>query len=134
MTDNEKAYGAAVKILAVSDNTALSLFRKLTKKGFSRESAAYAVNRLVSEGLLDERRLLEKTVASLYEKLYGPAYIKDALGRKMFSSESKKLACAIIDGLDFDKTARLYREKAEKDGKDEAKIYSELARRGFITD
>lgn len=130
-TDKEKAYGAAVRILAVSDHTALALTEKLLRKGFSREDAVTAVDRLVSEGFLNEENLLEKTVARLYEKKYGPAYIRAEIEKKRFSKASKKRAEALIGKLDFGAAAKAFCEERKARGDDGKKIAAALIRRGF---
>ncbi len=130
-TESEKAYLRAVKILSASDNTPLALYKKLIKKGFSEEDSAAAVNRLISEGFLDEMKLLQKTVLSLYEKKYGPEYVKAALVKKDFSKKAQKKAEKQIEELDFDASRAALTKELAASGKDGAGIAAALYRRGF---
>jgi SOS response regulatory protein OraA/RecX len=131
-TDAGKAYIRAVKILSASDNTPIMLYKKLCEKGFTEEDAASAVNRLIGEKLLDEKKLLEKTVTSLYEKRYGPAYIRAALRKKLFSKGSLTEAERIMSGLDFDSAKQSLTQELYLSGADEKKTAAALIRRGFV--
>ena len=130
-TDAEKAYLRAVKILSASDNTPIALYKKLCEKGVAEEDAASAVNRLIEEKLLDEKKLLEKTVTDLYEKRYGPAYIRAALRKKRFSKGAISEAERILSGLDFDSARQSLTEELYLSGADEKKTAAALIRRGF---
>lgn len=130
-TDKDAAYRRAVRILSASDNTPQALCKKLIAKGFSKEDSTVAVNRLIAEGFLDERKLLDKTVLSLYEKKYGPAYIKAALLKKDFSKKALREAEKVLQTLDFDASAKEYAKELSASGKDEASVAAALYRRGF---
>ena len=130
-TDKDAAYLRAVKILSASDNTPPALYKKLTARGFSEEDSAAAVNRLISEGFLDEAKLLKKTVLSLYEKKYGPEYIKAALLKKDFSEKALCKAEKMIDSLDFDASRDELIKEISASGKDGAAVAAALYRRGF---
>lgn len=130
-TDADKAYLRAIKILSASDNTPIALYRKLCEKGFSEDDAAYAVNRLIKEKLLDEKKLLEAAVTSLFEKRYGPAYIRAALRKKHFSKKAQSDAERVMSGLDFDSARQSLMQELYLSGADEKKIEYELYRRGF---
>ena len=131
MTEPEKTYLRAVKILSASDKTPQALYKKLRAKGSSQEDSVQAVNRLVAEGFLNESKLLEKTVSSLYEKKYGPEYVKAALIKKDFSKKAIKCAEQMIEELDFDATRKELIKELAASGKDEAGIAAALYRRGF---
>ena len=131
-TDEEKAYLRAVKILSASDNTPIMLYKKLCEKGFTEEDAASAVNRLIGEKLLDEKKLLKKTVTDLYEKRYGPAYIRAALRKKRFSKGYLTEAERIMSGLDFDSAKQSLTQELYLSGADEKKTAAALMRRGFV--
>lgn len=67
-----RAYSRAVKILAAGDNTSRALVRKLTARGFSRESAEAAAERLVREGYIREEELLLRQLGIYAKRMWGP--------------------------------------------------------------
>ena len=67
-----RAYSRAVKILAAGDNSCRGLVRKLTARGFSRESAESAVERLVREGYIREEELLLRQLGIYAKRMWGP--------------------------------------------------------------
>lgn len=83
--DARLAYARGVKILASGDNTRRNLLRKLTERGFLRESAERAVERLVKEGYIREDELLERQLAIYAKRLWGPKKFLPNLLEKGFS-------------------------------------------------
>ena len=79
------AYTRAVKILASGDNTKRNLIRKLTERGFLRESAERAVERLASEGYIREEEMLLRQLAIYAKRLWGPKKFLPNLIEKGFS-------------------------------------------------
>ena len=70
--DARLAYARAVKILAAGDNTKRNLVRKLSERGFLRESAEMAVARLEQDGYIREAELLERQLEIYAKRLWGP--------------------------------------------------------------
>lgn len=83
--DTRLAYARAVKILAAGDNTRRTLVRKLTERGFSRESAEGAVERLVSDGYVREEELLLRQLGVYAKRMWGPKRFYPNLIEKGFS-------------------------------------------------
>ncbi|MBO4423516.1 MAG: RecX family transcriptional regulator [Clostridia bacterium] len=129
--NEDRAYAAAVRLLSVSDKTPAALIARLTEKGFDEGDAAEAAARLIREGYLNEERLAEKTVRKLFGQHYGREYISSYLAAKLFSEDALGYAEALMDGLDFDASAKQYREALMKSGKSKAQAMSALYRRGF---
>lgn len=83
-----EAVKKGIDLISYSDNTKAVLKRKLIMRGFGRELAADAVDYIESIGLINEKRILSKTVENLAKtKLYGPARIKAELYKKGISGD-----------------------------------------------
>ena len=130
MTDSD-AYRAAVRLLAASDKTPAQLCERLAAKGFDEKEAKEAVQRLIKEGYLNELAYAEKTVARLYGDCYGKEYILAYLQSKQFSEKALGHAEALMQRLDFEKTAKQYYAALKKAGKTPAQALSALYKRGF---
>ena len=130
MTDTE-AYRAAVRLLAASDKTPAQLCERLTAKGFDEKDAKAAVQRLITEGYLNENSYAEKQVFRLYSEFYGKDYIRAYLINKRFSDEALDHAESVMAQLDFEKSAKEYYTKLKRSGKTAAQALSVLYKRGF---
>lgn len=106
--DDHLAYARAVKILAAGDNTKRNLTRKLTERGFLRESAERAVARLESEGYIREAELLERQLGIYAKRLWGPKKFLPNLIEKGFSRAD------VITALEKAKASGLYDTEAIK--------------------
>ncbi|MBE6656446.1 MAG: hypothetical protein E7609_06245 [Ruminococcaceae bacterium] len=83
--DVRLAYARAVKILAAGDNTRHALIRKLSERGFSRECAAAAVERLEKEGYIREEELLLRQLGIYAKRRWGPKKFLPNLIEKGFA-------------------------------------------------
>lgn len=83
--DARLAYARAVKILAAGDNTRRALIRKLTERGFSRECAERAVERLEKDGYIRETELLLRQLGIYSKRMWGPKKFLPNLIEKGFS-------------------------------------------------
>ena len=92
--DVRLAYARGVKILASGDNTKRNLLRKLTERGFLRESAERAVERLAEEGYIREEELLSRQLAIYAKRLWGPKKFLPNLIEKGFSRADVEAALA----------------------------------------
>lgn len=92
--DARLAYARGVKILASGDNTKRNLLRKLTERGFLREGAEQAVERLVEEGYIREEELLSRQLAIYAKRLWGPKKFLPNLIEKGFSRADVETALA----------------------------------------
>ncbi len=77
------AYRAAAILLAARDRTRAELLRLLTAKGFSRTDSEVALDRLIKEGYLDDRRFAHTWARSrLRTKPVGPHRLRQELEAK----------------------------------------------------
>ena len=106
--DARLAYTRAVKILAAGDNTKRNLVRKLTERGFLRDSAERAVARLESEGYIREAELLERQLAIYAKRLWGPKKFMPNLIEKGFARAD------VITALEKAKASGVYDTEAIK--------------------
>ncbi len=85
--DARLAYSRAVKILASGDNTKKALLRKLCERGFLRESAMDAVEKLARDGYIREQELLLRQLGIYAKRLWGPKKFMPALLEKGFERD-----------------------------------------------
>lgn len=85
--DSQKAYERALKILAVGDNTARALKRKLLERGFGEEESEYAVARAKENGYLKEEDMLLRQFAVFEKRMWGPRKFMPSLLSKGFSRD-----------------------------------------------
>ena len=90
-----RALRAGESLLAYGSNTREGLVRKLVQRGYSREVAARAVERLQEMGLIDEERDLVRETEKCLRKLWGAKRIRAHLWSRGFGVD----AMAGLDGL-----------------------------------
>lgn len=93
--EKKRAYERALKILACADNTRAALERKLCERGFDREYARAAVERVVEEGYLCEKEMLLRQFAVFAKRLWGAGKYMPSLLAKGFSREAIEEARAL---------------------------------------
>lgn len=120
-----------MRLLAASDKTAKQLTDRLTAKGYDEKDARAAVEKLRRQGYLNELSFAEKTVMRLYESCYGKEYVRAYLRDKGFCGEALDRAESVMDGLDFDASAKRYLKFLAGSGKTRAQALSALYKRGF---
>ncbi|NPA57839.1 MAG: regulatory protein RecX [Aquificae bacterium] len=77
-----KAKSYALRLLAKKDYFEGELREKLARKGFSQEEIDRTVNYLKEEGLIDDRKLIERYKELSLQKGKSSAYLKAKLLRK----------------------------------------------------
>ncbi|MTW21966.1 RecX family transcriptional regulator [Allochromatium palmeri] len=80
----------ALRLLVAREHSCLELTRKLSARGLTPDAIAGALDRLISEGALDESRLAAHYVAERADKGFGPQRIRAEL-------RDKGLADSLID-------------------------------------
>ena len=79
MTDLERCYAAALRILRYRFNTAKELRRKLSAKEFDRETIATTIERLTREKWIDDARFAGAFVRTRMQKRIGKTRIRREL-------------------------------------------------------
>lgn len=130
-------YHKALSLLARAEQCRWGLTAKLSKKGYSREAVSVSLDRLVSAGLLDDRRYAEAWVRSrLRSRPEGPSRLQGALMAKgVNSAVAREAVTSIFEELDDDDAdetlERAWEKLSRRSGMKEDKLISALVRRGF---
>ncbi len=95
------AYRRGLSILGYGANSERALSRKLTQKGFDKESAKAAAAALKSEGCISEERDAEREVEACLRKCWGERRIIAKLYEKGYSDDAIVSARAVLDDVDF---------------------------------
>lgn len=88
-------------LLSYGSNSAQTLARKLTQRGYSREVAQNAALRLCDMGLIDEKKDVRREVEKCLKKLWGSKRISAHLWSKGFAQESLEDLSEILGEVDF---------------------------------
>ncbi len=134
------AYKRGMYILSFGACSQKMLASKLVAKGFEREYATLAANRIAEHGYIDDsaaaRREAERCIAKLWGEmrirahLLSKGYSRDVIDGAIFELEE--------EGVDFDENcALLVKRKADKLPKEfseRQKLVASLARYGYSTD
>ena len=133
-------YEAALCMLDQAAQTSADLTAKLIRKGYAAPAARAVVDRLVDNGLVDDRRYAERVAQSQLNKPVGAWSVRrklmakrlpeDAIDEVMedFDSQQQSEACSQAAAKLFRKYAAL----PPREGR--AKLSQTLARRGFSWD
>ncbi len=121
-SDDEKyrAMKKALSLLAYADNNKATLYAKLVRAGFRRDSASEAVRRCLELGYVDEHSQLLRLVArEANQGLKGPVYIK------------RKLIARGYKAADIDRAIRELTELCEIDF---SESFARLQEKNGVTD
>lgn len=112
-------YDAAMRILASGDNSRRMLREKLTRKGYSPDEIAEALDALERKGYISDARLMERYAAALAAKKSYGAYRIGMEIRRRFDRESVDafLADSLAD-IDFAANAVAFAQKNAPRGRD----------------
>ena len=129
------AYRRGVGILAYGANSRRALERKLRQKGFDGESAHSAVEKLNSDGYINETEDAVRLAESCVRKLWGERRILAHLREKGYGSEATEAAKEALSEVDFTANCRKLTEKKygslPKEKTDAEKIIAALVRYGY---
>jgi regulatory protein len=142
MSESERCYATAMRILQHRWNSATELRRKLSRKEFDADTIATTIERLASEKWLDEDRFAEAFVRSRIRKRIGPMRIRRELGAA--GVDDDVIDRALLTYRDADGERDTLRELAQKKfaalqrrGEDDdrlrQKLSAYLAQKGFET-
>lgn len=124
------AYTAAMRILAVGDNSSKMLREKLAKKGFEREEIEDAIARLEAVGYVNDRRLATRWGELLAERKCCGAYkVRMELFRRFDREVVDYVMDELAENVDFTSIARSYAVKNAKRGREA--IIRRLRYQGF---
>ncbi len=89
-------------LLSYGANSVQALARKLTQRGFSRETSLAAAQHLQEMGLIDEEKDLGREVEKCARKLWGARRISAHLWSKGFSKETLEDLSDLLERIDFE--------------------------------
>ena len=101
----------AIELLARREHSRLELRQKLAQRGFPAEHLEPVLNRLVEDGLLNERRYAEMYACSRADKGYGPLRIASELRERGIPQEQVDLALAALENDWLPKLWELHRKR-----------------------
>ena len=120
------SYGAA---------SVLHLTRKIMRRGYSKEEATAAAERLRDAGLINEDDQVEREVEKCLRKLWGARRIQSHLWSKGFSKEALSSLPVLLEQADFaENCAALIRKHCgtlPEEAAERKKLYASLARYGY---
>lgn len=96
-----QALRSGENLLSYGSNSAQMLTRKLMQRGYSREIATKAAERLASVGLINESRDLRREVEKCLKKLWGYKRISAHLWSRGFASEALAELHDVLSDVDF---------------------------------
>ena len=121
--------------LSYGSASVLHLARKIMRKGYAKEDAMAAAERLHDAGLIDEDANLEQEVEKCLRKLWGARRIRTHLWSKGFSKETLDSLPALLADVNFaENCAALLRKRhaaLPTDAAERKKLYASLARYGY---
>jgi regulatory protein len=126
------AYPHAVRLLASRPHFRAELEAKLVQRGYPEEEIAAALDRLTSEGYLDDVRAARDFVAHrLEQKAEGRLRLKAELIRRGASEEAVAAALAEVPEDDLEAAREAAETWSRSHRPDPAALARHLARKGF---
>jgi regulatory protein len=137
--DGQRAYEAALRLIAYRDRTVHELRTRLADKGFGPEAVEHAINRLKRLSYLDDAAYCERTInETLASRPAGPRWITDRLRLKGVHPEVIREALAraypdeLVEQMAYRAAAtRLKRYRSDEPRARRRKLAGYLSRRGF---
>lgn len=126
------------RLLAYAAQTERTLVRKLMQRGYGREEAEIAVERLATKGLIDEEREMEREVERCLSKLWGARRIREQLYARGYGKEALSRLPDLLAEIDLTANCEaLIRRRyggAPSDRDAERRLIAALYRYGYATD
>ena len=96
-----RALRSGESMLSYGSNSVQALTRKLIGKGYGREVAARAAERLAGYGLIDEERDMKREVEKCLRKLWGAKRISAHLWSKGYAAKTMQGFSDLLTDVDF---------------------------------
>ena len=130
-----RALRSGESLLSYGANSVQALTRKLIGKGYKREIAAIAAERLAGYGLIDEERDMQREVEKCLRKLWGAKRISAHLWSKGYASETMQGLSDLLENVDFSKNCAALIQKhygeAPTDVDEHRRMIASLSRYGY---
>lgn len=122
-------------LLSFGANSVQSLTRKLVQRGYQRDVALAAAQRLEGEGLIDEERDLRHEVEKCLRKLWGAKRIRTHLWSRGYASESMQSLDELLTQVDFEASCVALIKKhygdLPEDREEQRRVVAFLSRYGY---
>lgn len=113
------AYDAAMRILAVGDNSRRMLAEKLSRKGYPPAQISVALSALEEKGYVSDARLMARYAESLARgKFYGAYRIRLEIARRFDRDSVDRYLAASLAPIDFAANAAAFAKKFAPRGRD----------------
>ena len=130
-----RALRSGESLLSYGANSVQALTRKLIGKGYSREVAAAAAERLANYGLIDEERDMQREVEKCLRKLWGTKRISAHLWSKGYATETMQSLPTLLENVDFAQNCTLLIQKhygeVPTDADEHRRMIASLSRYGY---
>ena len=130
-----RALRSGESLLSYGANSVQALTRKLSGKGYKREIAAIAAERLAGYGLIDEERDMQREVEKCLRKLWGAKRISAHLWSKGYASETMQGLSDLLENVDFSKNCAALIQKhygeVPTDVDEHRRMIASLSRYGY---
>ena len=130
-----RALRSGESLLSYGANSVHALTRKLVGKGYNREVAAQAAERLAGYGLIDEERDMQREVEKCLRKLWGSTRISAHLWIKGYAAESMRGLSDLLADIDFSENCAALIKKhygeVPRDADEHRRMIASLSRYGY---
>jgi SOS response regulatory protein OraA/RecX len=130
-----RALRSGESLLSYGANSVQALTRKLVGKGYKREVAAVAAERLAGYGLIDEERDMKREVEKCLRKLWGAKRISAHLWSKGYATETMQGLNELLEDIDFSQNCAALIKKhygeIPTDADEHRRMIASLSRYGY---
>ena len=130
-----RALRSGESLLSYGANSVQALTRKLVGKGYNREVAAQAAERLAGYGLIDEERDMQREVEKCLRKLWGSKRISAHLWSKGYAAETMRGLSDLLVDIDFSENCAALIKKhygeVPRDADEHRRMIASLSRYGY---
>lgn len=130
-----RALRSGESLLSYGANSVQALTRKLIGKGYNREVAAQAAERLADYGLIDEERDMQREVEKCLRKLWGSKRISAHLWSKGYAAETMQVLPSLLADVDFSQNCAALIKKhygsVPSDADEHRRMIASLSRYGY---
>ncbi|MBQ3013669.1 MAG: RecX family transcriptional regulator [Clostridia bacterium] len=130
-----RALRSGESLLSYGANSVQALTRKLVGKGYKREVAAQAAERLAGYGLIDEERDMLREVEKCLRKLWGSKRISAHLWSKGYATETMQGLSTLLEDVDFSQNCAALIKKhygeVPTDADENRRMIASLSRYGY---
>ena len=130
-----RALRSGESLLSYGANSVQALTRKLIGKGYKRDVAAEAAERLAGYGLINEERDMRREVEKCLRKLWGSKRISAHLWTKGYAPETMQGLSQILEDIDFSQNCAQLIQKhygeVPTDADEHRRMLASLSRYGY---